>query len=377
MIKKMLEKQMASENLELVEMIPIPHKGDRLIRLQTVEEALDEFDDQQNSDTVSYLVQVKKKNTSGATAMPSSPAQTVNDPIRLENGKLNAAFLEKQATVLANAKEFKTARKIYSTILKENPPTYSILMGLGTCLSAEGRLDDAIQVLEHAQAYEGTLDVQMNLLQLYLKNQQIPAALEKIDRLISRPTVDHEVRMSLLKTAVDTCISNQRKDRAENYCLKAISIEPENNFFRRKLTKLYTEMGRIEDAQQQLKEILKSERKDVEGLIQLAQIKISANNLTEAHDLLCEALEIEPQNGAAIYHLVSCAYSIKKYERAAQFLSQYVDLGPINPNLMYSLAGLYFHLGQYSLCKNTARRVLSMKNDHQGAKNLIALIEKL
>jgi hypothetical protein len=47
----------------------------------------------------------------------------------------------------------------------------------------------------------------------------------------------------------------------------------------------------------------------------------------------------------------------------------------VSPSLLYSLAGLQFHVGKKKEASITAKKILQIKGDHQGARDLMKRIE--
>ena len=101
---------------------------------------------------------------------------------------------------------------------------------------------------------------------------------------------------------------------------------------------------------------------------------VTEGDKESAHDAFARSLEKNIRNSTAIFHMVKCAYEIKRYTTAERILSQYVEEAPVSPSLLYSLAGLQFHVGKKENALNTAKRILQMKADHMGAKDLILRI---
>ena len=56
-------------------------------------------------------------------------------------------------------------------------------------------------------------------------------------------------------------------------------------------------------------------------------------------------------------------------------LAHYVEIAPVSASLLYSLAGLQFHVGKKREATQTAKRILQLKADHQGARDLLKRID--
>src|SRR5688500_13175773 len=101
-IQKQLDKDLRqNQSFDVVGIIPLPSSGDRMIRLQTLEEVLDDFDRGESSGLMGYVVQVRPKREAPAEATPSSKPSL--ESIYLPNGKLNHSYLLKNAEILFSA----------------------------------------------------------------------------------------------------------------------------------------------------------------------------------------------------------------------------------------------------------------------------------
>src|SRR5262245_19408758 len=65
-IRGSIAQTLDSEHVDVVDLVPIPSRGDRMVRIRTLEEALDDFDRAGSGDTVSYLVQVRTRRSQAA-----------------------------------------------------------------------------------------------------------------------------------------------------------------------------------------------------------------------------------------------------------------------------------------------------------------------
>src|SRR4051812_3295007 len=105
-IQELLEKQLKGSGAELIDPIPIPSQGDRMVRLRTLEEALSEFD-QTGEGSVGYLIQVKPvrreaRRPAGEPPPFRAPQPTLEN-IYLTTGKLNVPFLLRNADLLSSS----------------------------------------------------------------------------------------------------------------------------------------------------------------------------------------------------------------------------------------------------------------------------------
>ena len=135
MIQDLLPK--ALTDLGEVEIIEMPRHGDRMVRLRTLEDMLDDFERDGDDQSVGYLLRVRP-------TPKAAPAPSIDEPrqeserdehddegVYLADGKLNALFLLRNAKLLLDADEIALARNVYKTLLQAGERTAAALFGLG------------------------------------------------------------------------------------------------------------------------------------------------------------------------------------------------------------------------------------------------------
>src|SRR5258708_3550594 len=98
-IQAILDKQIKQGDLDVIDIVPIPMSGDRMVRLRTLEEALDDFSHPESSEAVGYLIQVKPRRT-GATAAGTAGSMSVHDAAAMAALGPQALQEEKEEPVL-------------------------------------------------------------------------------------------------------------------------------------------------------------------------------------------------------------------------------------------------------------------------------------
>ena len=66
LIEKTLKRQLEADGYDLVDLVQIPNTGDRMVRIQTLEEALQEFDQGGPEDMTGFLIHVRPKSKAPA-----------------------------------------------------------------------------------------------------------------------------------------------------------------------------------------------------------------------------------------------------------------------------------------------------------------------
>jgi tetratricopeptide (TPR) repeat protein len=367
-----------------LELVPIPKRGDRMVRIRTVEEALEEFQASATSDTVTYLVQIREKPQENSrpaddaplVARPTTPQKTTFDGIYLPDGKLNLPFLFRNAETLLSTGEFALARNIFKAVLQSGEQSAAALYGLGRCCEAEGRLDDAVAHFEESLTYHPQLNTYRRLASLLINQKKDLRAADVLDSALKLKNLGQNDRFEIHKACGNCWLRAEHPEKAEQNYMSALEINPSADAIQVNLGALYLEGGRIEKAKGHFQEALASNPKNDKALAGLGSCLLSEGDKRGAHDSFVKALEINLSNPSAIFYLVKCAYEIKSYAAAARMLSEYIEVAPVNVNLLYSLAGLQFHLGKVPEANATVDRILQLQPDHSGAQELLKLIDR-
>jgi tetratricopeptide (TPR) repeat protein len=372
-----IKKQLHPKNYELLEMIQLPPTGDNQVRIQTLQELLNEFDTSKAPEAIAFLIQIRPKNSlSPSMKTEKSEIQASQEAIYLSNGKLNVPYLFKNAEILFNAGDYPLARNILKSILASGTHTGPALYHMGKCFEAEGKLEEARANYEQAITYHPTIETYRNLAQLLIKQKKDQNAAEILKRSLHVKNLTPSIRFELHKTIADCWSRAQKQDEAEQHYLKALEIDPSADDIRTKLGNDYLQNNRIGEAKRYFKEALSSQPKNHLALAGLGSCYFTEGDKKSAHEYFVKSLEIEINSPSTLFFLVKCAYETKTYSTATTLLSKYIELAPQNTNLLFSLAGLQFHLGRMQDAKNTTLKILQIQPQHGEAKNLINMIDR-
>ncbi|HLE01188.1 MAG TPA: tetratricopeptide repeat protein [Bdellovibrionota bacterium] len=378
-IQSALEGKLLNGHLDVVDIVPIPRHGDRMVRLRTLEEALEDFDHDQG-ETISYLVQLKPSSTpkapEPAPAALAPSAKPSLDGIYLPDGKLNIAFLAKNANLLFEAGEFTLARNIYKTILQSGERSSLALFGLARCCDAEGKLEEARAHYEESIAYHGTLESYRSLAALFMRQEKDGQAAATLLRALHLKELGQKDRFELHQACGNCFARAKNLKEAETHYEKALELNPTADEIRANLGALYLQNQKFSEAKHQFQNAIAINPRNAKALFGLGSCSLAAGEKREAHDYFVKSLNIELNNPSAIFHLVKCAYEIKSYASAARLVEEYIEIAPVNINLLYSLAGLQFHLARTDEAGATVRRILVIAPTHAGAKELLGMIDR-
>jgi len=382
-LHEVIRKQLHQTDFDVVGIVPIPTHNDRMVRLRTLQEMLEDFEEFRSSDTIDYLLQIKPRRQPQAPPQNSVPARSEGsssrnapESIYLPNGKLNIPYLLKNADLLFDSGEFTLAKNIYKTILKGGDNTSVALFRIGRCLEAEGKQEEAHAHYEESIAYHPTLESFQRLSALLLRQSKDQQAAETLERALHIKDLGSNARFELHK-AIGNCWTRAKNDEnAEIHFKKALEVNPTADEIRANLGALYLQSNKISDAKRHFRDATASNPSNFQAIAGLGSCCLAEGDKKSAHDYFAQALGIELNNSTAIFYLVKCAYELKTYAVAAKILDEYIQISPVNPNLLYSLAGLQFHLGRITESKATTSRILELQPQHAGAKELMMMIER-
>ncbi len=389
-IQKIIDSQLQQNGMDLVDIIPIPMHSDRMVRLRTLKEVLEDFEGAEAENTMGYFVQVRPRAAAEAApetaaaqqpqAHAGAPAQQphADEPAYLPDGKLNVPYLMRNAALLMASGELGLAKNVYKAILQTGERTPEALFGIGQCLEAENKLAEARKHYEESIAYLPTLETYRRLGLLLMRLEKDHEAAEVLGRALNLKEMPVELRAELEKACGNSWLRAKKFEQAERHLRRALELTPQQHSaeIRGNLGSLLLKQGRTSEAKRCFQEMLAGQPRSAKAYIGLASCYLADGEKRLAHDCFAQSLQIDVNNPTAIYHLVKCAYEIKSYATAARLVEEYMQVAPVNASLMYSLAGLQFHLGRRSEAAVTARRILELQPGHAGAADLLRTIEK-
>jgi tetratricopeptide (TPR) repeat protein len=287
-------------------------------------------------------------------------------------------FLIENADILFKSGETELARNIYRAILKTGESSEIAYAGLASCADRDGLIEQAIQLAWDSVAFAPNQKGYQLLAQLLVQQGRDQEAAQTLNRALKQLSDLSSKEKGEYYKMIGNCHSRlgQTQD-AERAYKKALEFSPASDEAQSNLGSLYLEQGQVADAKRCYQDALAANPNNDKAWVGLGLCCVTEGDKESAHDAFARSLEKNMRNSTAIFHLVKCAYEIKRYGTAEKILSQYVEVAPVSPSLLYSLAGLQFHTGKKDNALNTARRILQMKPDHSGAKDLILRIESV
>ena len=328
-----------------------------------------------------FRAQVSRPSTDEAPApiaVAPAPAEIRNEQAASRQARVekdDVPFLIENAELLLQAGELELARNLYRAILKSGDSSEIAYSGLASCADREGLIDQAIQFAWDSVAFAPNQRGYQILSQLLVQQGRDQEAAQALNRAIKSLELTTQEKAEYFKM-IGNCHSRlgQNTD-AERAFKKALELSPASDEVQSNLGSLYLEQGQIADAKRCYQDAIASNPVNDKAWVGLGLCFVTEGDKEAAHEAFARSLEKNLRNSTAIFHLVKCAYEIKRYSTAEKMLSNYVDVAPVSPSLLYSLAGLQFHVGKKREASLTAKRILQIKGDHQGARELIKRIE--
>ncbi len=348
-----------------------------MVRIRTVEEALEEFDAETADGGVSYLVQIRPRRAARQERVAPAPQKPALDGIYLPTGQLNAGFLRKNAELLFTAREYALARNIHSTLLTAGDGSAAAHFGIARCLEREGRDADAVTHFEAAIAFQATLDSYQRLAAALIRLKRDHHAAETLERALRLKEIQAVSRAELHRACGNCWLRTGRSDLGETHLRRALELAPTGDAIQVDLASTLLQAGRLPEARKLYQGALSANPRNDRALSGLGTCYLEEGDKRRAHDHFARALDIQLGNPATLFQLVRCAYEIRSYATAARILGDYVQSNPVNANLLYRLAGLQYHLGRLAEAKATASDALRLQPDHAAAAELLRMIEPL
>ena len=139
------------------------------------------------------------------------------------------------------------------------------------------------------------------------------------------------------------------------------------------LAQTYSNMGRTEEAERLLKQVLSSDPKRVNDSLLLGEILMRSGDYARRIDVLGRAERLEPGTRSEL--LVALSYQhLKQFDQANHYLELAKQHAPNNPEVQRSLAGYYRETGNYPAAIAALR---SIRNPNPDVKAELAYTYQL
>lgn len=122
----------------------------------------------------------------------------------------------------------------------------------------------------------------------------------------------------------------------------------------------YSLMGRTEDAERLLKQVLSSAPKDRGDLLLLGELYMRSRDYADALAVLNGAEKLQPEARSEML-LALCYQQLKQLDLTSRYLAMAEQRAPDNPDVERSLAGYYRDLGEYAEAIAALKTILKPK----------------
>ena len=320
---------------QLIDLVAVPAQGDRMVRLKTLEQILEEFETENGEEVAGYFIRVKSERSPRASLPFTEPAndrfeeKSGIESAYLASGKLNVPYLMQNAELLYSTRDFTLSRNIYKAVLNSGERTAQALMGIARCFEAEGKLDDSRTHYEESIAYQPSLEAYRRAASILIEQKNDTHAASVLERSLSMKDLNGATKFEIHKAAGNCLVRAKKFDEAEKHYSKALGIDPAADEIRANLGSLYLQAGKPLDAKRHFQDAVASNPRNDKALCGLATCFLEAGEKRLAHDHFAKSLEIELKNASAIFYLVKCAYELRSYATAARLVENYIEVAPI------------------------------------------------
>ena len=126
----------------------------------------------------------------------------------------------------------------------------------------------------------------------------------------------------------------------------------------------------------QLKDAIKSNRRNYEAYFRLSAIYLQQKSLKEARSTLEDLLKVDPENGNAYFELGKILTTEKKYEEALQEFRSASPLLQDNIDLHYETARALYEHKDYEQAKQEFLKVQAINENYKDTEKYLAAIEE-
>ncbi|MCO5141886.1 MAG: tetratricopeptide repeat protein [Oligoflexia bacterium] len=299
-----------------------------------------------------------------------------SDSVYFSNGKINSELLIKNAKILLSSGDITLAKNIFRVLVENGERLGVAYAGLGSCYELEGKTDLAIKAYREAIIYEPTFGCLLALSELYITKNQYENALGTLLRAQNLGKLSQSQRFEIHKSLGSCYMHLGQLNNAESHYRLCFEINPKSEHLHVNIGSLALKKGDPSTGLLHFKEAIRINIRHGKAYTGAGLAYLALGNKLEAHNYFAEGLSKDLQDTTALFNLVKCAYELKTFDQAATLLKKYIENNTVNSHILYSYAGILFHQGNYKQSLEECERLLTLKQDHDGAKKLLAMIKK-
>jgi len=240
----------------------------------------------------------------------------------------SVAELLKQAEDAFGQKNYTQAESIYRQIIKNNPNHAESYLWLGTALSIQGKLDEAITSLRQAIQLDPKSAIAYHSLGNALRNQG------KLDEAIAsyRQAIQLNPKSAIAYYSLGNTLSDQGKlEEAITNFRQAIQLDPKSLItiiaYNSLGVALY-DQGKLEEAITYYQKAIQLDPKFANAYIGLGVALYDQGKLEEAITYYQKAIQLDPKSATAYNNLGNALYDQGKLEEAITYYQKAIQLDP-------------------------------------------------
>jgi tetratricopeptide (TPR) repeat protein len=291
--------------------------------------------------------------------------QSVEERLR-DGGKTDQAMRARgqQAMVFARSGSWQAVVDLLEPMLSENLSAgdldWSLL--LAEALTRLERQEEALEVLSRFEP-GGTAErrVWAKQAEILFAIDRADEAEQKLAQLRSSGDLDD------LALVAEVYQTHERYEEAIPVLLQAREIEPRSTSFLFWLGAAYERLGRKQEAEEALGEVLEIDPDFAPALNYLGYMWAEqGENLERALELVQHAVNLDPDNGAYIDSLGWAHFQLGQYDEARGYLEKAVDLVGEDAVVLEHLGDLYLALSRREDARALYRRALAVGGENSG-----------
>ncbi len=292
----------------------------------------------------------------------------------------DSSALRGVASVYLRMQDNEKAAAVLEKLIKADPADPQAHADLGAAWVATGERERAESEFQVALRLKPDLgSALLGLGNLYLKNGDEDRAIPLLQKAVKIAPGAYEPRF-VLGSAYNR---RDRFDEARTELEAAVRLGGEESEVYYHLARAYGGLGLQEERRKALArytELTKKSKDAVNAqraamnLMEQAQVKVDAADLSSALRLMEEARELRPSDEVVLFRLASLHYDLKHYDRARTYAQQAISLAPTQWLYHYLLGRIEGSAGRWREARTSLEAAIRMNPSATEAQSALAEI---